>query len=142
MPPSLPQTYRRSISIIRSAQDRFLIPTALTRRKYNSMSVQLSSPLTLSASTSAQSATEIPRFVYGTAWKKERTATLVALALRAGFRAIDTAAQLRHYREDLVGDGIRQLLAEGAIKRAELYVSSSFYGSAQRRTYVTNRTVF
>lgn len=90
------------------------------------MPVQLSSPLILPTSTSAQTATEIPRFVYGTAWKKEQTARLVALALRAGFRGVDTAAQPKHYREDLVGDGVREVLAEGAIKRADLYVGPIF----------------
>ncbi len=95
---------------------------ASIRRRYNNMPLQLSGPFTLSTNKSSQPATEIPRFVYGTAWKKEWTATLVALALRAGFRGVDTAAQPRHYREDLVGDGIRQLLAEGAVKRADLYV--------------------
>ena len=91
------------------------------------MAIQPLSPLTLSASTPTQPVTQIPPFVYGTAWKKERTATLVALALHAGFRGVDTAAQPRHYQEDLVGDGVRQVLAEGALKRADLYVSSLFH---------------
>ena len=34
-----------------------------------------------------------PPFLYGTAWKEDRTATLTELALRAGFRGIDTANQ-------------------------------------------------
>lgn len=29
-------------------------------------------------------------------------------ALRAGFRCFDTAAQPRHYREELVGEGLRR----------------------------------
>jgi hypothetical protein len=36
---------------------------------------------------------------YGTAWKKDRTADLVAKAIKAGFRHIDTACQPRHYNE-------------------------------------------
>ena len=48
--------------------------------------------------------------IYGTAWKQEHTADLVFNALKAGFRAIDTANQPRHYREDLVGEGIRRAL--------------------------------
>ena len=86
------------------------------------MAVPMSYPLTLTPCTSTQPVTEIPRFLYGTAWKKERTSILVALALHAGFRGVDTAAQPRHYREDLVGDGVRQVLAEGSLKRADLYV--------------------
>ena len=38
-----------------------------------------------------------PHFLYGTAWKEDRTAHLVEVALRAGFRGIDTANQRRHY---------------------------------------------
>jgi diketogulonate reductase-like aldo/keto reductase len=35
----------------------------------------------------------LPKIVYGTAWKKERTPDLVYAALKAGFRGIDTACQ-------------------------------------------------
>jgi len=49
----------------------------------------------------------IPPILYGTAWKKERTAALVAQALAAGFGGIDTACQPRHYHEPGVGEGIR-----------------------------------
>lgn len=51
--------------------------------------------------------TPIPHFIYGTAWKEERTADCVLAALRAGFRAVDTAPQLQHYKEALVGEGLR-----------------------------------
>jgi diketogulonate reductase-like aldo/keto reductase len=61
--------------------------------------------------------------MYGTAWKKERTAELVYQAIKAGFRGIDTAAMGKHYREDLVGEGIRKAIAEGIVKRQDLYVS-------------------
>jgi diketogulonate reductase-like aldo/keto reductase len=46
-------------------------------------------------------------FFYGTAWKEERTQQLVELALREGFRAVDTANQRRHYHEAAVGAAIR-----------------------------------
>jgi hypothetical protein len=39
----------------------------------------------------------MPRFLYGTAWKEEQTRPLTELALRQGFRGIDTANQRRHY---------------------------------------------
>lgn len=67
--------------------------------------------------------TMIPVFIYGTAWKKERSADLVHTAIKAGFRAVDTAAQPRHYEEPLVGDGIRRAIADGTVKREDLYVS-------------------
>jgi diketogulonate reductase-like aldo/keto reductase len=66
--------------------------------------------------------TTVPRFVYGTAWKKDQTANLVYQALKAGFRAIDTAAQPRHYNEALVGEGIARAIQENIIKREVLYV--------------------
>lgn len=69
--------------------------------------------------------TAMPTLIYGTAWKKDRSAELVYTALKAGFRAVDTAAQPKHYREDLVGDGVRKALAEGIVKREDLYVSAS-----------------
>ncbi len=68
----------------------------------------------------------IPAFIYGTAWKKDATADLVYLALNAGFRAIDTANQPKHYQEELVGSGIRKALQEGKVKRADIYVQTKF----------------
>ena len=38
----------------------------------------------------------IPDFLYGTVWKGDRTQALTELALRMGFRGIDTANQRRH----------------------------------------------
>jgi diketogulonate reductase-like aldo/keto reductase len=63
--------------------------------------------------------------IYGTAWKKDQTALLVRRAIGAGFRAIDVAAQPKHYREDLVGEGIRASIQEGHVKREDLYVRYS-----------------
>lgn len=45
-------------------------------------------------------------------------------AILSGFRAVDTAAQPKHYREDLVGEGIRDALKEGGLRREDLYVRS------------------
>ena len=42
---------------------------------------------------------EMPRLIYGTAWKKEATAQLVVKAVLAGFRGVDTACQPKHYFE-------------------------------------------
>ena len=64
----------------------------------------------------------IPQLCYGTAWKKDRTRNLVYQALKAGFRGVDTAAQPKHYQEHLVGEGIRDAIKEGIVKREELYV--------------------
>jgi predicted aldo/keto reductase-like oxidoreductase len=64
-----------------------------------------------------------PPFIYGTAWKKESTTALVTQALAAGFRVIDTAAQPRHYREDLVGKALRRSYKAGVVKREDVFVS-------------------
>lgn len=72
--------------------------------------------------TLANTLTKIPKLVYGTAWKKERSNDLVYQAIKAGFRGIDTAAQPRHYQENLVGEGIRRAVQEGIVTREELYV--------------------
>lgn len=67
----------------------------------------------------------IPSFMYGTAWKKEATAHLVQLAVAAGFTAIDTANQLIHYQEALVGAALRALEQKG-IKRDVLFLQTKF----------------
>ena len=41
---------------------------------------------------------QMPRLIYGTAWKKETTTSLVIKAVLNGFRGIDTACQPKHYR--------------------------------------------
>jgi diketogulonate reductase-like aldo/keto reductase len=64
----------------------------------------------------------LPGFVYGTAWKEERTEELASRALAAGFRAIDTANQRKHYVEAAVGAALR---ASG-IARQELFVQTKF----------------
>ena len=70
-------------------------------------------------------AARIPPLIYGTAWKKDQTRILVKQALLAGFRGVDTAAQPKHYQEDLVGQGIRDAMKEAVLKRAAVYVSFS-----------------
>jgi diketogulonate reductase-like aldo/keto reductase len=68
---------------------------------------------------------EVPSFMYGTAWKEEATARLVQLAVATGFRAIDTANQLIHYREALVGEAL-QALENSGTKRDTLFVQTKF----------------
>lgn len=67
----------------------------------------------------------IPPFMYGTAWKKEATTQLVLLAVEAGFRAIDTANQVIHYQEALVGDALLTLAKQG-ITREQLFLQTKF----------------
>lgn len=67
----------------------------------------------------------MPKILYGTAWKKERTAGLVELALAQGFRGIDTACQPKHYHEPGVGQGLAAALAKG-LRRDEVYLQTKF----------------
>ena len=64
--------------------------------------------------------------VYGTAWKKERTTELVISAVLDGFRGIDTACQPKHYREDLVGRAIEELISKKIVSRDELWIQTKF----------------
>lgn len=68
----------------------------------------------------------IPNFLYGTAWKEERTAALVELALRTGFRAIDTANQRRHYFEAGVGQALAAAYRDRIVTRADLFLQTKF----------------
>lgn len=67
----------------------------------------------------------MPCLLYGTAWKKDKTADLVTRAVKYGFRGIDTACQPKHYNEAGVGEAIQRLTSEG-IARKELYVQTKF----------------
>jgi len=63
--------------------------------------------------------------MYGTAWKKDATARLVQLAVESGFTAIDTANQLIHYQEALVGEAL-QALAKKGVARDRLFLQTKF----------------
>jgi diketogulonate reductase-like aldo/keto reductase len=62
-----------------------------------------------------------PRILYGTAWKKDDTESLVRTAILQGFRGIDTACQPKHYHEAGVGAGL-----SGTLARADLYLQTKF----------------
>jgi diketogulonate reductase-like aldo/keto reductase len=83
-------------------------------------------------------AAAIPDFLYGTAWKEERTPALVELALRVGFRGIDTANQRRHYFEAGVGQGLAAVYRAGVVTRDDLFLQTKFTyraGQDQRLPY-------
>ena len=67
-----------------------------------------------------------PAILYGTAWKAERTAELVHLAFLQGFRGIDTAAQRKHYREDLVGLGVQSACKALGLSRKDIWLQTKF----------------
>jgi diketogulonate reductase-like aldo/keto reductase len=68
----------------------------------------------------------IPDFLYGTAWKEDRTANLTELAVQAGFRGIDTANQRRHYFEAGVGEALAAACKAGTVTRADLFLQTKF----------------
>jgi diketogulonate reductase-like aldo/keto reductase len=68
----------------------------------------------------------IPDFLYGTAWKEDRTAALTELALRMGFRGIDTANQRRHYLEAGVGEGLAAAYRAGIVTRGDVFLQTKF----------------
>jgi diketogulonate reductase-like aldo/keto reductase len=75
-----------------------------------------------------------PTFLYGTAWKEDDTERCVRDAIAAGFRAIDTANQRKHYYEEGVGRGI----AASGLARSELWLQTKFTfidGQDQRLPY-------
>jgi diketogulonate reductase-like aldo/keto reductase len=86
----------------------------------------------------------VPRFLYGTAWKEEETARLTALALRQGFRGIDTANQRRHYHEAAVGEAVATAIKAGVVSRGELFLQTKFTsrdGQDHRLPYDANAPV-
>ena len=82
----------------------------------------------------------IPSWMYGTAWKKDATTRLVLQAVEAGFVAIDTANQLIHYQEALVGEALLALAGKG-MKRESLFLQTKFTpvnGQDHRTPYDAN----
>jgi len=85
----------------------------------------------------------VPSFMYGTAWKKEATTQLVQLAVAAGFTAIDTANQLIHYQEALVGEALLALAQQG-VGRDRLFLQTKFTptnGQDHRTPYDASATL-
>ena len=67
----------------------------------------------------------LTKFIYGTAWKGPLTAQLVKMAVAAGFFAIDTANQPKHYSEPLVGEALCQLQNSG-VSREQIFLQTKF----------------
>jgi diketogulonate reductase-like aldo/keto reductase len=85
----------------------------------------------------------VPSFMYGTAWKKEATVQLVQQAVAAGFTAIDTANQLIHYQEALVGEALLALAQQG-VMRERLFLQTKFTstnGQDHRTPYDASATL-
>ncbi len=77
-------------------------------------------------SVTENSTLTIPKFFYGTAWKEEHTAEFTELAVRSGFRGIDTANQRCHYFEEGVGFGLAAAYRTGFVDRGDLFLQTKF----------------
>lgn len=71
-------------------------------------------------------ASKMPYMLYGTAWKKDATASLVTQAIHAGFRFIDTACQPKHYNEKGVGQGVTTSLLQLGLDRTDIFLQTKF----------------
>ena len=78
--------------------------------------------------------TSLPDFIYGTAWKENRTAALTELAIRNGFRAIDTANQRKHYFEAGVGEALAAAYRAGVVTRDDLFLQTIVFRTIPRPT--------
>ena len=74
----------------------------------------------MNAFVTSAAGVRLPGILYGTAWKKDDTASLVRMALKQGFRGIDTACQPKHYHEAGVGAAV------SSMARNELYLQTKF----------------
>jgi len=87
----------------------------------------------------------IPKLLYGTAWKEDRTQGLTELALSAGFRGIDTANQRKHYFEEAVGQAVCGAIKQGQLTRRDLFVQTKFTsrsGQDERLPYEADTSIF
>jgi diketogulonate reductase-like aldo/keto reductase len=81
---------------------------------------------------------QVPRFLYGTAWKENETQRLTEFALQEGFRGIDTANQRRHYHEAAVGQAIATMIERGLVGSDDLFLQTKFtfrHGQDNRLPY-------
>ena len=67
-----------------------------------------------------------PAFLYGTAWKQQRTTELTETAILQGFRGIDTANQAKHYSEAAIGEAICNQIDSGTVGRNDLFIQTKF----------------
>src|SRR5690348_176022 len=80
----------------------------------------------------------IPSFLYGTAWKEEKTQEFTVQALQNGFEGIDTANQRKHYFEEGAGLGIHKFLKISGKERRDLFIQTKFtpaHSQDQRKPY-------
>ena len=102
--------------------DTFAAPSLMDNGKGNDVESENDNHL----SAKNMLATKRPYLIYGTAWKKEKTASLVTQAIHAGFRFIDTACQPKHYNENGVGLGIQTAINSLGLSREDIFIQTKF----------------
>ena len=106
-PGSSPARSRPSLGVIAGA-----LPPVRGRRSPRALAPYHEPEKSMPDRTLSIDGVRAPRFLYGTAWKEDETRRLTELALRAGFRGIDTANQRRHYHEAAVGQAVAAAIGE------------------------------
>ena len=69
---------------------------------------------------------QVPRFIYGTAWKNDNTRRLTGYALEEGFRGFDTANQRKHYVEKSVGEALARGIKNGLATREGIFLQTKY----------------
>jgi D-xylose reductase len=69
-------------------------------------------------------------------WKvpKDQTAQVTYDCIKAGYRCIDQAADYGNEKE--TGEGIKRAIADGTVKREELFVTSKLWNTYHRKEHV------
>jgi len=85
--------------------------------------------LTLDSTVTLNSGTKMPLFGLGVFLAKEKAELINAIkvAVKAGYRSIDTAMIYRN--EEFVGEAIKELIDEGVVTREELFITSKLWGT-------------
>ena len=103
---------------------RPLLKTSELSEKISSGTDSFGEELRLESKQKSQPRT--PSILYGTAWKEARTEELVGKALTAGYYAIDTANQGKHYNETGVGAAVSKATRAGLVSRQQLWLQTKF----------------
>ena len=103
----------------------FAAPHLLKEDKSNNEDTTITTDMNM-ISAKHMLATNLPYIIYGTAWKKDETSSLVYQAIDKGFRFIDTACQPKHYNEPQVGLGIRMAMDAIGLSREDIFIQTKF----------------
>src|SRR5260370_42051454 len=78
------------------------------------------------ARTSHVPSVAVPRIMYGTAWKEDRTQSFGLEAIASGFRAFDTANQRKHYVKEEGSAPVRTEIASRTATQEDLHLQTKF----------------